>query len=89
MSVVPMLLLGLLVLAPPALAQDRARVELYDAKSRRQGYVIVDERSGRVDIYDNHSRRLGYGRVMPDGRIERFDRHGQREGTAVVSPPRR
>ena len=84
-----LVLLAGLSIAPPAMAQDRTRVDLYDAKSRRQGYVIVDENSGRLDIYDNHSRRLGYGRVAPDERVERFDRHGRREGTAVVRPPHR
>jgi hypothetical protein len=82
-------LLGLLLLlAGPAVAQERTRVDLYDARSRRQGYVIIDDQSGRIDIYDSHSRRLGYGRLAPDGRMERFDLRGRREGTAVL-PPRR
>lgn len=82
-------LLAGLLLAPAAVAQDRTRVDLYDARSRRQGYVIMDESSGRLDVYDTHSRRLGYGRIAPDGRLERFDRDGRREGAAIVPPRRR
>jgi hypothetical protein len=50
------------VLATPALAQQQ-RIDLYDKHSRREGYVIVNERQGRVDFYDKSSRRLGYGKI--------------------------
>jgi hypothetical protein len=49
-------------LAPPALAQQQ-RIDLYDKQSRREGYVIINERQGRVDFYDARSRRLGYGTI--------------------------
>ena len=50
-------------LAPPALAQQQQRIDLYDKHSRREGYVIINERQGRVDFYDARSRRLGYGTI--------------------------
>lgn len=76
--------LAILTLAPASEAQERTRVDLHDAKGRRNGHVIVDERSGRIDFYDNQSRRTGYGRILPDGRAERFDLNGRRLGTGTV-----
>lgn len=77
-----------LLLAAPALAQDRTRVDLYDTGSRRQGYAIVDRETGRVDYFDQRSRRTGYGTVDPQtGRAERFDASGKRQ-TPTVLPPR-
>ncbi len=75
--------LGLLLAATPAVAQDRARVDLYDAESRRQGYVIVDRERGRIDTFDKYSNRTGYGVVQPDGRVDRYRLDGTRAGSAV------
>ena len=75
-----------LFLATPALAQDRTRVDLYDAQSRREGYAILDRESGRVDTYDKDSKRTGYGKVAPDGRVDRYRLDGSREGSAVTKP---
>jgi hypothetical protein len=74
-------------LATAAVAQNRARVDLYDKDSRRTGYAIVDRESGRIDTYDKDSRRTGYGIVQPDGRFDRYRTDGTREGSA--QPERR
>lgn len=74
-----------LTLAVPAFAEER--VDLFDLKSRRNGYAIVDRETGRVDFYDAESRRTGWGRVDPSGRVERFGLDGKRqEGTALPLP---
>jgi hypothetical protein len=57
-------------------------VDLYDAASLRQGYVIVGERRGRIDIYDSSSRRLGHGTISGP-RVDRFRLDRSRTGTAV------
>jgi hypothetical protein len=73
------LALVLLLFAPPALAQDRTRVDLYDKNSARQGYAVIDRDSGRIDTYDKDSRRIGYGVVRPDGRLDMYKLDGTRE----------
>jgi hypothetical protein len=73
---------ALLTTATAAGAAGPQRVDLYDSASRRQGYVIVDERRGRIDIYDRSSRRLGYGTIRGP-RVDRFNLDGSRAGTAV------
>jgi len=45
-----------------AQAQD-IRIDLFDKKSNRTGYIIIDPRTGRVDQFDRRSNRLGYGTV--------------------------
>lgn len=78
-----LLLAGLvLALAGSALAQER-RVDLYDAKSRRTGYAVVDPETGRVDLYDRKSRRTGYGKMDGEGRLELFDLKGRRTGSGA------
>jgi hypothetical protein len=72
----------LLTTATLAAAAGPQRVDLYDAASRRQGYVIVDERRGRLDIYDASSRRLGYGTIRGP-RVDGFRLDGARTGSAV------
>lgn len=73
----------LLLLATPALAQDRTRVDLYDVKSARKGYATIDEKTGRIDTYDASSRRTGYGVIQPDGRVDLYRLDGSRAGSAV------
>ena len=45
-----------------AQAQD-TRIDLFDKKSNRTGYIIVNPNTGRVDQFDRRSNRLGYGTV--------------------------
>lgn len=73
---------ALLTTSTLAVAAGPQRVDLYDTASRRQGYVIVDERRGRIDIYDASSRRLGYGTISGP-RVDRFNLQGGRAGSAV------
>lgn len=81
-----LLTLAVLLLATPAHAQDRTRVDLFDAQSRRTGYAIIDRESRRVDYFDAQSRRTGYGKVDDTGRAERFDTQGRRVPGTVVPP---
>lgn len=83
------LTLVLLLLAAPALAQDRTRVDLFDKNSRREGYAVIDERRGTIDTYDTESRRTGYGVIRPDGRVDFYRPDGKRAGAGVESRPRR
>lgn len=83
------MLAALLLLATPALAQDRTRVDLFDKEGRREGYVIVDEKTGRIDTYDKSSKRTGYGVVQPDGRVDLYRKDGSRAGSATTSKPKR
>jgi hypothetical protein len=43
---------------------DQIRVDNYDARGRRQGYSIIDPKSGRVDQFDSHSRRQGLVKTL-------------------------
>lgn len=69
--------LALVLLATATYAQDR-RLDLFDKQGNRQGYVIIEPKTGRVDIYDKLSNRTGYGYIRPDGWVETFDLNGQR-----------
>jgi hypothetical protein len=61
-----LLLLALLALAVNAQEQPREyRVDLFDRNSNRQGYVIVNPKTGRLDSYDRRSNRVGSGQVRP------------------------
>jgi len=83
------LLLGATLVVAPAHAADRpteTRIDLFDTKSNRTGYGIVDERSGRVDLYDTKSNRTGYGTIDKNGRIDLFDTKGNRTGSGQVTP---
>jgi hypothetical protein len=83
-------LLGVALLAAPGRAADRSnetrRIDLFDTKSNRTGYGIVDERSGRVDLYDTKSNRTGYGMIDKSGRIDTFDTKGNRTGSGQAAP---
>lgn len=83
-AVVVLVFVGLLLVVALAGAEDRMRVDLFDAKARRTGYAIVDRESGRVGFYDVKSSQLGWGRITCSGRVERFDLEDWREGTSGV-----
>ena len=82
MRVIPLLAAAALLIPAHAPAQDKTRVDLYDAKSRRQGYAVVDQKTGRVDTYDKDSCRTGYGIVQP-GRVEVSKPDGTRASSLV------
>jgi hypothetical protein len=49
---------------PPAIeiAQAREiRIDTYDKKSNRTGYIVIDPKTGRLDQFDTRGNRTGYG----------------------------
>jgi hypothetical protein len=75
-----------LLLAPAVALAQTTRVDLFDAKSRRQGYATIDDRTGRIDTYDVNSRRTGWGQVSPSGRVDFYGLDGQRQGYGTLTP---
>jgi len=64
-----------------AQASSTIRVDTFDQKGKRTGYLVIDPRSGRIDQFDSRSRRTGYGYTQPSspgyGRgSELLDRNG-------------
>jgi hypothetical protein len=57
------------------------RIDLFDTKSNRTGYIIVDPKSGRFDTYDTQSKRTGWGTISREsGTVEVYDKNGDRVG---------
>jgi hypothetical protein len=46
-----------------AQASDEIRIDQFDKKGNRTGYMIIDQRTGRYDSYDKNSNRTGFGSV--------------------------
>jgi hypothetical protein len=44
-----------------AQASPEIRIDTFDKRSNRTGYLIVNPNTGRVDQFDTRSNRLGYG----------------------------
>jgi len=57
---------GLLLGGQLVIAADR--IDLFDMKSHRAGYIIVDPRTRRFDASDTKSRRTGSERRRVPGR---------------------
>ena len=55
------------------------RIDTYDKKSNRTGYIVIDPRTGRLDQFDRNSNRLGYGTTTPNpnGSEQLYDRNGR------------
>jgi hypothetical protein len=56
------------------------RIDTFDKKSNRTGYIIIDPRTGRLDQFDRNSNRLGYGYStpsLPQRGSELYDRNGR------------
>ena len=85
--VVLALLVGLLLGVLLAHAGEHTRVDLYNTKGTRTGYVVVDRETRRADFYDAHSNRTGWGRVDATGRTERFGLDGMRQAPTVLPVP--
>ena len=56
------------------------RIDPFDRKSNRTGYIIIDPRTGRLDQFDRNSNRLGYRtttspNLPSDGRA--YDQNGR------------
>lgn len=76
---------GLLLGGQLLIAADR--IDLFDTKSNRTGYIIVDPKSGRFDSYDTKSNRTGWGTIHREsGTVDVFDKDGNRVGKGVLPP---
>lgn len=67
-------------------APAQTRVDTYDTKSNRTGYLLVDPKTGRIDTFDTKSNRTGYGQVTPSGRVDFYDTKSNRTGHGQISP---
>jgi hypothetical protein len=65
--------------------QGPTRIDVYDARGRRDGYIVIDR--DRVDVFDTQSRRRGYGTIRSDGGVDLFAPDGSR--SRRLTPPRR
>jgi hypothetical protein len=71
---------GLLLGGQIMIAADR--IDLFDAKSNRTGYIIVEPKTGRFDTYDTKSNRTGWGTITrQSGDVQIYDKNGNRVGT--------
>ncbi len=78
---------GLLLGGQLAIATER--IDLYDANSRRTGYIIVDPKTQRLDTYDTRSHRTAWGTIArQSGDVDAFDRDGNRIGTGKLPDAR-
>ncbi|HEY7253791.1 MAG TPA: hypothetical protein VIG37_25100 [Methylomirabilota bacterium] len=76
---------GLLLGGQLIIAADR--VDLFDTKSNRAGYTVVDPESGRFNTYDTKSNRTGWGTIHREsGTVEAYDKNGNRVGSGVLPP---
>lgn len=74
----------MIVVAAIELAQAPAeiRIDTFDQRSRRTGYILIDRRTERVDQFDTRGRRLGHGYIAPaPGRDVLGPRDGERSCT--------
>lgn len=77
---------ALLALSLATFVQAQTRVDLFDKRSNRTGYILVDPKSERIDTYDTKSNRTGYGYITPSGRVDLSDAKSNRTGYGRVSP---
>lgn len=74
---------GLLLGGQLVLAADR--IDLFDTKSNRTGYIIIDPKSGRFDTYDTQSKRTGWGTITREsGTVQVYDKDGNRVGGGIL-----
>jgi hypothetical protein len=79
---------GLLLGGQLVIAADR--IDLFDTKSNRTGYIIVDPKTKRFDTYDTKSQRTGWGTITREsGDVQVYDRDGNRVGSGTLPGPRR
>ena len=79
--------IGLLLGGQLVIAADR--IDLFDAKSNRTGYIIVEPKTGRFDAYDTLSKRTGWGSITREsGDVQVYDKNGNRVGTGTLPGPK-
>jgi hypothetical protein len=78
---------GLLLGGQLVIAADR--IDLFDTKSNRTGYIIVEPKTGRLDTYDTKSKRTGWGTITrQSGDVQVYDKDGNRVGSGMLPDPR-
>jgi hypothetical protein len=78
---------GLLLGGQLVIAADR--IDLFDTKSNRTGYIIVDPKTKRFDTYDTKSHRTGWGTITQQDSVQVYDKNGNRVGTGTLPTIRR
>jgi hypothetical protein len=74
---------GLLLGGQLVIAADR--IDLFDTKENRTGYIIVDPKTKRFDTYDKNSKRTGWGTITREsGDVQVYDKDGNRIGTGTL-----
>lgn len=74
---------GLLLGGQLVIAADR--IDLFDAKSNRTGYIIIDPKTKRFDTYDTKSHRTGWGTITQgSGAVQVYDKDGNRVGSGTL-----
>jgi hypothetical protein len=77
---------GLLLGGQLVIAADR--IDLFDTKSNRTGYIIVEPKTGRFDTYDTQSKRTGWGTITRgSGTVQVYDKDGNRVGSGTLPTP--
>ena len=75
--------MGLLLGGQLVIAGDR--IDLFDSKSNRTGYIIVEPKTGRFDTYDTKSNRTGWGTITREsGDVQVYDKDGNRVGSGTL-----
>src|SRR5262245_47197812 len=68
------------------------RIDTFDTRSNRTGYIVVNPNTGRLDQFDTRGNRQGYGTTTttPYGtRIDTFTPDGARTGSGTLSTTQR
>ena len=77
---------GLLLGGQLVIAADR--IDLFDTKANRTGYIIVDPKTKRFATYDTKSQRTGWGTISREsGDVQVYDKDGNRIGTGKLPVP--
>jgi hypothetical protein len=77
---------GLLLGGQVVIAADR--IDLFDTKSNRTGYIIVDPKTKRFQTYDMQSKRTGWGTITREsGTVQVYDKDGNRIGSGALPAP--
>jgi hypothetical protein len=77
---------GLLLGGQLVIAADR--IDLFDERANRTGFIIVDPKTKRFDTYDTKSKRTGWGTITrQSGDVQVYDKDGNRVGSGTLPGP--